>query len=505
MPVSFNNIPANIRVPLFYAEVDNAHANQFTQTNRALLIGQKLASGSATADVPVLCSTEDQAKALAGLGSPLARMMAAFRANDPFTEVWLLPLADNGSGVKATGELAITGPATAAGTLNLYIGGQRVQIAVASGDTATEIGDAIVAALGANEAAALAAGSEVPVTAANTTGTVTLTARNAGEVGNDIDLRLNYLGALGGESTPAGVSVAITAMANGATNPVLTTGLANVGDELFDYIGLSFTDTTTLAAVGTFLNDTAGRWSYAQQLYGHAFAVKADSLANLQTFGAARNDQHVTVFGIDGSPTPAYEIAAAACAQAAKSLSIDPARPLQTLPLLGVKAPAEADRFIMTERQTLLSTGVATTYIESGTVRIERAITTYQENAWGQPDTSYLDVTTMATLAYILRFLKSRITSKFPRHKLANDGTRFGDGQAVVTPNVIRSEIVAGYAELESLALVENREAFAANLVVERNQNDPNRVDVLYPPDLVNQLRIFAVLAQFRLQYPATA
>ena len=38
-------------------------------------------------------------------------------------------------------------------------------------------------------------------------------------------------------------------------------------------------------------------------------------------------------------------------------------------------------------------------------------------------------------------------------------------------------------------------------LLVERDPNDPNRVNVLYPPDLINQLRIFAVLAQFRLQF----
>ena len=37
--------------------------------------------------------------------------------------------------------------------------------------------------------------------------------------------------------------------------------------------------------------------------------------------------------------------------------------------------------------------------------------------------------------------------------------------------------------------------------MVERDPNDPNRLNVLYPPDLINQLRIFAVLAQFRLQY----
>jgi phage tail sheath gpL-like len=43
--------------------------------------------------------------------------------------------------------------------------------------------------------------------------------------------------------------------------------------------------------------------------------------------------------------------------------------------------------------------------------------------------------------------------------------------------------------------------AFKKNLIVERHPNDPNRVNVLYPPDLINQLRIFAVLAQFRLQY----
>jgi phage tail sheath gpL-like len=56
-----------------------------------------------------------------------------------------------------------------------------------------------------------------------------------------------------------------------------------------------------------------------------------------------------------------------------------------------------------------------------------------------------------------------------------------------------------------SQGLVENIEAFKEHLIVERNPNDPNRVDVLYTPDLVNQLRIFAVNAQFRLQYPQAA
>jgi phage tail sheath gpL-like len=93
------------------------------------------------------------------------------------------------------------------------------------------------------------------------------------------------------------------------------------------------------------------------------------------------------------------------------------------------------------------------------------------------------------------------VTSQFPRCKLADDGTRFGPGQAIVTPGIVRAALIAQYRMDEFNGLVENVTQFKNNLLVERNVNDPNRLDVLYPPDLINQLRIFAVLAQFRLQY----
>lgn len=70
-----------------------------------------------------------------------------------------------------------------------------------------------------------------------------------------------------------------------------------------------------------------------------------------------------------------------------------------------------------------------------------------------------------------------------------------------MTPSIIRSELIAAYSALETQGLVENMDLFKKNLIVERNATDPNRVDVLFPPDLVNQLRVFALLCQFRLQY----
>ena len=48
-------------------------------------------------------------------------------------------------------------------------------------------------------------------------------------------------------------------------------------------------------------------------------------------------------------------------------------------------------------------------------------------------------------------------------------------------------------------------DAFKQFLIVERDPIDPNRINVLLPPDLVNQLRIFAMLVEFRLQYSPTA
>ena len=44
---------------------------------------------------------------------------------------------------------------------------------------------------------------------------------------------------------------------------------------------------------------------------------------------------------------------------------------------------------------------------------------------------------------------------------------------------------------------------FQRYLVVERDPVTPTRVNVLFPSDYVNQLRVFALLNQFRLQYPA--
>ncbi len=500
MPISFSSIPADWQLPLYYVEVDPSKAGQAVLDQPAMLIGQKFAAGSAVADTPIAVGSLAQAQAYFGIGSMLERMVATFFKNNQAQELWCLPLAEPGAGVAASGSIALTGPSTAAGTLSVYIANQRVQIPVAAAASATTIGAALAAAINAM--------TTLPVTAVNTTGTVALTARWKGLTGNDIHVGINLGGVAAGEATPAGVGVAITAMASGTAAPSLTIATAALGDDPYEYVAFPFTDSTSLNAIeAEFGFGDAGRWGWMRQLYGHIFSAARGTYSALITLGAARNSGVTSILGIEvATPTPIWEIAAAYTAQAARALLNDPARPLQTLPLLGVSAAAKGSRFSMLERNTLTKTGIAVTAIQAdGTVQISREATTYQTNTLGTADTAYNLVTTLATLARLFRNQKQAITSKYARHKLANNGTRFGAGQAIVTPNVIRAELVAQYETDEFNGLVENADAFASNLIVERDSSNPNRVNVLYPPDLVNQLRMFAVLAQFRLQYTAAA
>jgi phage tail sheath gpL-like len=488
MSISFNSVPSNARVPFLYAEFDSSKAQQGSaiKSYKAMMFGQKTSAGTATADVPVLVTSVAQAITLFGRGSFLHMMVDKFLKVNKFTPLYVLPQADNGAGVTASGTLTVTGPATAAGTIYLYIAYQKIEVAVANGDAQNTIAS--------NIKAALDLALDLPVSAGVASNVVTLTCRHKGLLGNDIDVRLNYQT---GEANPAGVSIAIVAMASGTTAPVLTTSISNMTEEQFDVIAFPYNDSTSLTAIEAELDD---RWGAIRQNDGQAITCKSDTLANLSTYGNARNSKHVCSVGSYKSPSPCYEIAASAAGVAAYYLQNDPARPLQTLELVGIGAPAATDDFTISERNTLLYDGIATIKASSDRkVLIERMITMYQVNAAGASDTAYLDITTKATLSYLRWDFRNYMLTKYPRHKLGNDDTRYGAGQAIITPKIGRAEAISRFRAWEDLGLVEGADQFKRDLIVERNSGDVNRLDFMLPPDLMNQLMVMGVQIGFLL------
>jgi phage tail sheath gpL-like len=490
MAISFNRIPANQRTPGVYTEIDGSQAVSGVQLlqYRILLLGQKLAAGTAAALASVRVTSVKQARDAFGAGSMLAIMAEAALASNSTSELWCMPMDDNGAGVSAAGSLTFGGAPTEAGTVSVYIGGKRVQVAAASTDTPANLATALAAAVNAD--------TTLPVTAAVdgvVTAKVNFTARNKGEAGNGIDLRVNYQG----ESLPSGLTVTLVAMTGGTGNPDMAPALAALGDEWFQSIGMPYTDAANLTALETELDS---RFGPQREIEGQAFAAARGTHGALGTLGDSRNSPHLCIVGAQSEPMPPYAKAAETAAIVAYFASIDPARPLQTLRYTYCLPPAEGDRFTQEERNLLLYDGIATTDVDAGGVmRIERMVTTYKTNEVGAPDTAFLDVETLFTLMAVRHDWRDYIRRKYPRHKLADDGTRFGPGQAVATPNVFKAEAVAKFREWEELGLVENFDQFKADLIVERNATDPNRIDVVLPPNLINGLRIVGTKISFRL------
>ena len=484
--ISFAQVSLASRLPGFEVEFDNSHAVKglALDATRVVMFAQKLPAGHAPANVPTRVLAADHGVVLGGRGSMLAAMVRYFRRANDRLDLWVVALEDNNAGAKASATITVTGPASSASMRTVWIGGERVQFAVAVGATATQVATDLAAAINAN--------LDLVVTATAAAAVVTLTARHKGEAFNGLDIRLGYYQ---GDIPNDGLAFAITPFSGGAGNPDLVAGMMAMGDAQYHHAVLPYTDGANLAAV---VEEFTDRWSAGQQIEGQVWSAHAGDHAALTTLGNSLNAFCLSIMPSYGSPTPAYIWAAVYGAVAAAAIDIDPARPLQTLHLKGVLAPAEKDRFDKLERNLLLWDGIATFVVDqAGRCLIEREATTYQVNDWSLPAPSYLDTFTPSTLSVLRRTWRARQAQKFPRHKLADDGTNFGEGQAIVTPSILKAETIALAREWEERGWVENVDAFKAALIVERNADDRCRADHLLRPDLVNQYRKGAALIQF--------
>ncbi|PWG62859.1 phage tail sheath subtilisin-like domain-containing protein [Spiribacter halobius] len=486
---AFSSIPAALRIPGVYIEFDSRLAGSSAFQGKLLVFGQRLAAGERAALELDRVTSAEQAERLYGRGSMLAEMLRATLSAAPYLETWAIALDDDGTAVKAAGDITVAGTANTSGTLALYIAGYRVRVGVAAADTASTIAQAIVDEINAD--------TRLPVTAA-VNGTVPeqvdLTARWAGETGNDIDVRLSARG----EDGVSGVTFTITDMAGGSANPDLGTAIPVMGDEWWNWIACPYTDSANLDALEAELDD---RWGPMRQIGGRAFTAYRGTHSETGTFGSARNSPHVTCMGTGIAVSPTWLWAATNAAAGARALAIDPARPLQTLELPGLMGPAEADRFTDSERNLLLYDGISTYRVATdGTVRIERQITMYQENAAGIASDAYLDIQVPETLERIRFEQRSMILRKYPRHKLAGDAdaSLYGAGQPIATPKIIKAELLGLYRTMIGFGWVQDYEGYAESLTANIDPEDPNRLNVIDSPQLVSGYRVHAMQTQFR-------
>ncbi len=481
---SFDTIQQS-RVPGVYTEFSADLASKpGPKVRRILLFGHRLEAATITDDVARRMLDEDQGKRDFGRNSPAGRMVEAAFRNNRKAEIWVIP-EEESAGSVATSDSTVVGAATASGTFEWHIGSHKFTISIVSGDDETAVAVKMVAAVTAE--------TDAPVSAANVAGVVTFTTLWKGLSANELRNTPLYEGG----DPIAGIAIMPVAFTGGTdSDHDMTVLIGLIPDLQFDTVASEF----NLAADQLLLEaELLTRWGGQVQLEGHTWHGINGTVAAMVALGDARNSKHNTNQGCGLSQSPTWEYAAGFAAANDNYAGLDPARPQQNRQVFDLKPPKVTDMYhTLSDQDALLADGVSTYYIESGSIFIQRTITTEQTRNTA-PSVAHLDVTTMRQLMHYRYTWNAWLAGKYPNAKYGDDDDNVSPGQPVVSNSDIRSEAIQWWESMIFAGQGRDIEAFKAGVQVGNDPTDVNRANLILTPDLMRQLRIIATQMQFRL------
>ena len=482
MTIAFSQIPSALRVPGSYNEIDNSLAGASTGLKNVLLLGYKSTSGAtAPSDSVSAISSANQAKALFGEGSMLYHMAKAFMEQNPFTNLFALPVAEPSSGTAASLTLTVTGTATSAGELTFQLNGKTITASVADTDTADKVGKSVEAAINSKVSLGLEATS--------TAGAVKLNYLHKGELG--VPIIITHI-----QSTATGITASAGSLTDGTGTPDLSASLAHLDVPHYHYFINPFDDTTNMK---TLSDELERRYSAMVQLGARAFMAKSGTVGELKAWSGAQNSPHISALGIDIPTQASFCVASVYAAHTISQLSNDPSQPLNGLKLTGLDTPSTS--FAFESRNSLLFKGISTfTTAVDGSVYLERPITLYTLDADGNADSSYLDIQVPETLDAMRGERNALIQKRFKGYKLSKDGATFAPGTKVMTPIAFKAFLLDLYKRvfMEERAFVEDYDHYKESLIVEVGASDKSRLDFQEEPTLIGRFYVAAGLTSFK-------
>jgi phage tail sheath gpL-like len=506
--IAIDGIPVSLKLPGTYVQIDNSQAYRGLNglPTRVLVIGE-IHDGTPRNCVPTPVSSVGQIQSLAGAGTILAEAAAAvLQTCGGWVPVDIVAVEAGTDAAHAYGSIRIAGSATAPGTLVLYVAGRRVAVGVNFADTGATVAAAAITAINALPDCPAVAQSTVPTGFSaplglpSTSGVVWIGALQPGLLGNDISLTHSYYA---GETVPSGLTVSIIAMTEGAGSPDITTMLDALGDAWYTDIVMPYRDPDNVNALKAKLASWFGPLVQHDSM---AWLAHPGSWGIVAAFGDPApggsayppNSPALCTTSCYGVLNPSWEVAGTIAGVAAYYLSQDPARPLQTLPLPGLLAPVAGDRMTAAERNLLLNGAISTMMVNAdGSLSIERMVTMYLTDVWGNADPSYLNVETMRTLACIRYDWRVYASRTFQRCKLADDDSPMGLTANVVTPKRYTSYAVARAKLWVLSGWLSDIDSFKAGARSERDTTDRSRINLVLPTTIIGQLRVQAALLQF--------
>ncbi|MBQ9206863.1 MAG: phage tail sheath subtilisin-like domain-containing protein [Treponema sp.] len=489
MAIPFTEIPASLLVPGQYQEIDNSLAGSVSDVKRALMIGTMAASGTATAGKAVQVRSADKAKKLFGNGSPAAVMAAEFLSHNTTEELYVLPIAETTAGTKWNRSFVIAAANAQEGSVAIAINATELSAAVSEGASANDVASAITAAINGAENCPVEA--EVVTDSESNRISVKLTSVVKGVTGNYNTIEIT--------SGAVGVSVTAQNAVEGTLSPEIEQPLKNLGSVRYHYMACDFTDARNLKALANELND---RYTAMRQIDGRCFIALSGEIGDVSTENtllyAAQsiNCPHIISVSRGNAPQHPAFWAAAWCAVLSRRLADDPAANTTDTAIDDLMA----DEFSFDDRQALLAAGISTYRVDtSGTVLVERVVTSYTENSDGARDTSYLDMQVVETISAIRTYINQLARKRFKTWKLARTDENFGAGSKVMTPAVWRSFLAEVYQSvfIQEKQWCQDFESYKDSIIVEVKSDSKTRLEYRHRPVLIGQFYVGAGLNQF--------
>lgn len=467
--ITFAEIPGGILVPGVYNEFDTTSGvKSIPNTNPSIVVvAQKTTADTVFPENTVVqVFKEADVETQAGSGS-IAHITARaiFRAKANST-LFMVYQNDAGGGSDAVGTITIAGTPTAAGFIDIWIGAEKLEIAVATTDTFGTIAIAIDTAVNGR--------AILPVTSGVVGGVVTLTTKNAGTLGNAIPV--SHL-----IREVTGITVVDVQPTGGGVDPTFQDALDAIFPTDIRHVFSTYNDSTNLGLLKTHLNDSstapAKKYRLGWTGVGYLTISSVNSLAN------SLNEERLEITYLRYSKTTAqghsldYVIGAANIGVYAAGQN--PALPRNALEVPGVVSPALEEQLSFNEQQSLLTNGVAPLAVLPGQgVSIVRTVST-KTDTLGVEDFTLLDIQitdTLDTFAFALIVMYRR---KFAQRGITNALLR-----------IIRSEILDIAFIFEDLQRLRDVEENQDRLIVEEGLPGTNSVNVDVPAEVVPGLHV---------------
>lgn len=443
-------------------------------------------------NVPVKIISALDAGTRFGFGTQLHRQaIMAFKGHSGAIEVYAVPVADAGGAAASAGTLVFATNASSNGTYTIYCGSRLaediVSVAVTSGMTPTQIGDAVEAAINAN--------TSLPFTADNTTGSVALTCKTKGTVGN------KYIVTVDTSEAPTGTTLVVTTPVNGSGEPSIATALAGIHNTSLwftDIIATEYSTTNTglaLSVIGD-PNDKTG-W-YDSQDYRPAnvwftgvTGGSAGLSAAIAVGTALKENPNVLYVQAPSYNEEPSEISTYLSAVACLNVAQNPAREITRISLPYLSGPITAADDWTSEysnRNVADISGLALVRVDSGVVKFGDMCTTWHPA--DNQNAGFKYYINQRKIWNIAKSIKDSDASDSYQDRPIVSSVASTLNVNAIDEDIIRANLVSLVYQWAQKAWIYQSDFTINNMTVTKNISNPDRFDKVIPVILSGNNRV---------------